>query len=132
MKLNKSLKDIFDLLEQTETEILQEIQHFFLRANSLHPGGFNTTDHLQQLIIMLLEYVKEHADLIHSLPWITRKYFIHNTVHTFKYAPWKQGAFCMVSGSPQVTTISACQQVFLFVQTHAIILTRFTNQPRAC
>ena len=59
-------RDKFDLLEQTETEILKEIQHLFLRANALHAGNFNTIDHLQRLAITLLEYVKEHADLMHA------------------------------------------------------------------
>ena len=57
-------KDKFDLLEQTETEILQEIQHIFLRTNSLQAGDFNNNDALQRLVIMMLEYVKEHADLM--------------------------------------------------------------------
>lgn len=59
-------KDKFDLLEQTETEILKEIQHIFLRVNSLHAGDFNETDQLQRIVIMLLEYVKEHADLMQA------------------------------------------------------------------
>ena len=57
-------QDKFDLLEQTETEILQEIQHLFPQASSLHAGDSNTVDHLQRLVITLLEYVKERADLM--------------------------------------------------------------------
>lgn len=59
-------KDKFDLLEQTETKILQEIQHIFLQANSLPTGGLNRAEQLQQLVIMLLEYVREHADLMQA------------------------------------------------------------------
>ena len=57
-------QDKFDLLEQTETEILQGIQLLFLQASSLHAGDFNTIDHLQRLVITLFEYVKERADLM--------------------------------------------------------------------
>ena len=57
-------KDKFDLLEQTETEILKEIELIFRRLNSLQAADSNGTGQLQQLAIMLLEYVKEHADLM--------------------------------------------------------------------
>ena len=57
-------KDKFDLLEQTETEILEEIQHLFLQANPLQVGDFNTAEKLQQLVVIMLEYVKAHADLM--------------------------------------------------------------------
>jgi AcrR family transcriptional regulator len=60
-------KDKFDLLEQTETEILNEIQSIFLGANSIDAGDFNGTDQLQKVIILLLEYVKEHAGLMHAI-----------------------------------------------------------------
>lgn len=60
-------KDKYDLLEQTETEILEEIQHIFLQANLLPPEDFNIATHLQRLLVILLEYVKEQADLMHAL-----------------------------------------------------------------
>ena len=59
-------KDKFELLEQTETEILEDIQQIFLRVNSLQAGDFNIAEQLQQLVIIMLEYVKEHADLMHA------------------------------------------------------------------
>ena len=59
-------KDKFDLLEQTETEVLQEIQHIFLQVNALPAGDLNRVDQLQRFAVMLLEYVKEHADLMHA------------------------------------------------------------------
>jgi len=58
--------DKFDLLEQTETEILSELQQIFLRANSLHAIDSNIADQIQGLIITLFEYVKEHANLMHA------------------------------------------------------------------
>jgi len=57
-------KDKFDLLEQTETEILEEILHIFLRANLLPTGDANKPDHLLRLVTLLFEYVKENADLM--------------------------------------------------------------------
>ena len=59
-------KDKFDLLEQTETEILKDIQQIFLQVNSLQAGDSNIAEQLQRLVIMMLEYVKEHADLMHA------------------------------------------------------------------
>lgn len=60
-------KDKFDLLEQTETEILQDIQHLILRANLIQFEDSHTTDQLQGLVILLLEYVKDHAELMHAI-----------------------------------------------------------------
>ena len=59
-------KDKFDLLEQTETEVVKEIQQIFLGANSPQAGDSNTANQLQRLIITLFEYVKEHAELMHA------------------------------------------------------------------
>jgi AcrR family transcriptional regulator len=59
-------QDKFDLLEQTEAEILQEIQHIFLQANSLVAGDLSRAEQLQRLVILLLEYVREHADLMQA------------------------------------------------------------------
>ncbi len=60
-------KDKFDLLEQTETEILEELQQIFLSVNTLTVEDFNSTDQLLRLAVTLLEYVKEHADLMHAI-----------------------------------------------------------------
>lgn len=60
-------KDKFDLLEQTETEILHDLQSIFLSFNSLQIKESNGGDQLHSLVIILLEYVKEHADLMHAI-----------------------------------------------------------------
>lgn len=60
-------KDKFELLDQTETEILEGIQHIFLQASLLDAGSVNKTEDFQQLLIILLEYVKDHAKLIHAI-----------------------------------------------------------------
>ena len=58
-------KDKFDLLEKTETETIEELQQIFFGVNSLQTEDLNAPFQLQQLVIKLLEYVKEHADLMH-------------------------------------------------------------------
>lgn len=60
-------KDKFDLLDQTEAEIFQDLQRMFLRVNSIQLEGFHGTDQLQGLIIVLLNYVKDHAELMHAV-----------------------------------------------------------------
>jgi AcrR family transcriptional regulator len=67
-------KDKFDLLEQTETEIIKEMQHFFLQANTLYTLDSNRTDQIQQLLMVVLEYVKERADLMHAILGIQGDY----------------------------------------------------------
>ncbi len=59
-------KDKYDLLEQTETEILEDLKQIFLTANTVQVGNANRTDHLQRLVIVLLKYVKAHADLMQA------------------------------------------------------------------
>ena len=58
-------KDKFDLLEQIETETLEELRQIFSGANSLQMEDLNNPFQIQQLVIKLLEYVKEHANLMH-------------------------------------------------------------------
>lgn len=60
-------KDKYDLLEQTEAEILQNLQNLILQAKAIHMENSNGTEQLQQLLILILEYVKEHAELMHAM-----------------------------------------------------------------
>lgn len=60
-------KDKYDLLEQTETEILQDIQRLFLQGSSIYAEDAHGTVQLQRLIIILLAYVKDHAQLVHAI-----------------------------------------------------------------
>jgi hypothetical protein len=46
-------------VEQTETEIFEEIQHIFLKANSFTARDAHRAENLQRLVIVLLEYVKD-------------------------------------------------------------------------
>ena len=85
-------KDKFDLLEQTETEILKEIQQIFLGANSLRAGESNTVEQLQQLAIMLLEYIKEHADLMHAFLGLQGNYSFITRIRSMAEQNLKLGA----------------------------------------
>ena len=85
-------QDKFDLLEQTETEILKEIQQIFLRANSLRTGDSSTAEQLQQLVIMLLEYVKEHADLMHAFLGLQGNYSFITRIRSMVEKNLKLGA----------------------------------------
>jgi len=60
-------KDKFDLLEKTETEILNEIYQIFIKTSSIGFDDDHVTDQLQELIISLLVYVKDHAELMHAI-----------------------------------------------------------------
>ena len=85
-------KDKFDLLEQTETEILKEIQQIFLGANSLRAGESNTVEQLQQLAIMLLEYIKGHADLMHAFLGLQGNYSFITRIRSMAEQNLKLGA----------------------------------------
>ena len=85
-------KDKFDLLDQTETEILEEIQHIFLRANSFDPGDLNRAAQFQQLVIILLEYVKEHADLMEAFLGLQGNYSFITRIRSMMEQNLKLGA----------------------------------------
>jgi AcrR family transcriptional regulator len=85
-------KDKFDLLEQTETEIIKDLQHIFLRANSLDTVDSNTANQLQGLIITLFEYVKENADLIHAILGLQGDYSFITRIRSMVEQNLKLGA----------------------------------------
>lgn len=84
--------DKLDLLEQTETEILQDLQHIFLQANSIHVEDFNGTDQLQGLVVTLLEYVKERAELMHAILGLQGDYSFITRVRRLMEQNLKLGA----------------------------------------
>lgn len=85
-------KDKFDLLEQTETEILEGIQHIFLQANSLDSGNVAKSESLQQFLIIMLEYVKEHANLIHAILGLQGDYSFIARIRSMLEQNLKEGA----------------------------------------
>jgi len=85
-------QDKFDLLEQTETEFLKEIQQIFLQANLQQADYSNTAEQLQQLVIMLLEYVKEHADLMYVFLGLQGNYSFVTRIRSMAEKNLKLGA----------------------------------------
>jgi AcrR family transcriptional regulator len=60
-------KDKFDLLEQTEMEIIQDIEKIILQANALNFADFNSVDKPLPVGVALFEYFKENAALMHAV-----------------------------------------------------------------
>jgi AcrR family transcriptional regulator len=60
-------KDKFDLLEQTETEIIRDVENIVLQANSLNLTDFNSTDNPLPIVVSMFEYMKENAALMQAV-----------------------------------------------------------------
>ena len=60
-------RDKFDLLEQTELGIIQDIEEIILQANSLNLADFNSTDKPLPIVVTMFEYLKENAALMHAI-----------------------------------------------------------------
>jgi len=60
-------RDKFDLLEQTELGIIQDIEEIILQANSLNLADFNSTDKPLPIVVTMFDYLKENAALMHAI-----------------------------------------------------------------
>ena len=60
-------KDKFDLLDQTEAEIIDDVEKIVIQANSLHFTDFNSTDNPLPIVMTMFEYLKESAALMHAV-----------------------------------------------------------------
>jgi AcrR family transcriptional regulator len=60
-------QDKFDLLEQTQTEIIETVEHIVLQANTFNLSDFNSVEKPLPVIVSLFEYFKENADLMHAM-----------------------------------------------------------------
>jgi AcrR family transcriptional regulator len=60
-------KDKFDLLEQTETEIIQDIQNTILQTDSLSLANFHLTQQPLPVMVQMFEYFKENASLLRAV-----------------------------------------------------------------
>ena len=60
-------RDKFDLLEQTEMEIIQNVEAIILQANSLNLADFNSTDRPLPVVVSMFEYLKQNAALMHAI-----------------------------------------------------------------
>jgi len=60
-------QDKFDLLEQTETEIIRDLEKIILQANDLDFSDFNSVDKPLPVVVSLFEYLKQNAALMHAI-----------------------------------------------------------------
>ena len=60
-------KDKFDLLEQTETEIIQDIQNIILQTDSLSLANFHLTQQPLPVMVQMFGYFKENAALVRAI-----------------------------------------------------------------
>lgn len=60
-------RDKYDLLEQTETGIIQDIENIILQANSLNLADFNSTDKPLPIVVAMFEYLQENTALMHAI-----------------------------------------------------------------
>lgn len=60
-------RDKFDLLEQTEAGIIQDVENIVLQANSLNFTDFNSSDNPLPIVVTIFEYMKENAALMHAV-----------------------------------------------------------------
>jgi len=60
-------RDKFDLLEQTEAGIIQDVEEIILQANSLNLADFNSTDKPLPVVVSMFEYFQENAALMHAV-----------------------------------------------------------------
>jgi len=60
-------QDKFDLLEQTETDIIQEIQAIILKADSLSLANFHLTQQPLPVMVQMFEYFQENAALMRAI-----------------------------------------------------------------
>ncbi len=60
-------QDKFDLLEQTETEIIQNIQGLISQTDSLSLANFHLTQQPLPVMVKMFEYFKENASLVRAI-----------------------------------------------------------------
>jgi AcrR family transcriptional regulator len=60
-------RDKFDLLDQTEAEIIRDVENIVLQANSLNFADFNSTDNPLPIVVTMFEYMKENAALMQAI-----------------------------------------------------------------
>ncbi len=60
-------QDKFDLLEKTQTEIVESVERIILQANTLSLSDFNDVEKPLPVIITMFEYIKKNAGLMHAI-----------------------------------------------------------------
>ncbi len=60
-------QDKYDLLDKTQTEIVEDFERIILQANSLNLSDFNNVEEPLPVIVLMFEYLKENASLMHAI-----------------------------------------------------------------
>lgn len=63
----KHYRDKFDLLEQIEAEIVNDVQGIVLQAQSLNFADFNSNDNPLPIVVSIFEYMKNNSALINAI-----------------------------------------------------------------
>lgn len=60
-------QDKYDLLEQIQKDVLIDLSNISRQAKKRKVSGENNTDPLHRLILLLLEYIRDHADVMTAI-----------------------------------------------------------------
>lgn len=60
-------QDKFDLLDKSQTEIIDNIERIILHTDPLNLTGFTSFDKPLPIIVSIFEYIKENADFMHAI-----------------------------------------------------------------
>lgn len=60
-------QDKFDLLEKTQKEIVDDIEHIVLRAKTLNLSDFDSVEKPLPILVAMFDYLKENAALMHAI-----------------------------------------------------------------
>jgi AcrR family transcriptional regulator len=63
----KHYRDKFDLLDQIEAEIINDVEGIVLQAQSLNFADFNSNDNPLPIVVSIFEYMKDNSALINSI-----------------------------------------------------------------
>ncbi len=76
-------RDKYDLLVQTEEDIIQYIENIILQAKSLNLADFNSTDKPLPIVVTMFEYLRDNAPMMHAILGIEGDFaFITRLRHT--------------------------------------------------
>jgi len=63
----KHYRDKFDLFQQIEAEIINDVEGIVLQAQSLNFADFNSTDNPLPIVVSIFEYMKINSRLINAI-----------------------------------------------------------------
>jgi AcrR family transcriptional regulator len=60
-------QDKFDLLEKTQTGLIEDVERIILQANTLDLSDFHSVEKPLPVIVSVFEYLKRNAGLVHAI-----------------------------------------------------------------